>query len=106
MDTTYSFRTDINAKEEASAILKSLGTDLSSVFNMCLRQIIIQKGIPFDVNLGYNQDTIDTLHEVKEGKNLYGPFDTFEEMKKALNAQAPILKYVQKRLQKNGIQGM
>jgi len=53
---------------------------------MCLRQIIIQKGIPFDVNLGYNQDTIDTLHEVKEGKNLYGPFDTFEEMKKALNA--------------------
>ncbi|HOQ94528.1 MAG TPA: type II toxin-antitoxin system RelB/DinJ family antitoxin [Sphaerochaeta sp.] len=86
MDTTYSFRTDKNSKEEASAILKSLGTDLSSVFNMCMRQIIIQKGIPFDVNLGYNQETIDTLNEVKERKNINGPYDTFEEMKKALHA--------------------
>lgn len=86
MDTTYSFRTDKMSKEEASAILKSLGTDLSSVFNMCMRQIIIQKGIPFDVNLGYNQETIDTLNEVKERKNLHGPYDTAEEMKKALHA--------------------
>lgn len=86
MDTTYSFRTDKNSKEEASAILKSLGTDLSSVFNMCMRQITIQKGIPFDVNLGYNQETIDTLNEVKERKNINGPYDTFEEMKKALHA--------------------
>jgi len=51
-----------------------------------MRQIIIQKGIPFDVNLGYNQETIDTLMEVKEGKNLNGPFDNLEAMKKALNA--------------------
>ncbi|NLZ69073.1 MAG: type II toxin-antitoxin system RelB/DinJ family antitoxin [Spirochaetales bacterium] len=86
MNTTYSFRTDKGAKEQASAILKDLGTDLSSVFNMCMRQIIIQKGIPFDVNLGYNQETIDTLMEVKEGKNLNGPFDNLEAMKKALNA--------------------
>jgi len=51
-----------------------------------MRQIIIQKGIPFDVNLGYNQETIDTLNEVKERKNINGPYDTFEEMKKALHA--------------------
>jgi len=85
VDTTYSFRTDKNTKEQASAILKSLGADLSSVLNMCMRQIIIQKGIPFAVNLGYNQETIDTLNEVKEGKNLHGPYDTVEEMKKALH---------------------
>ncbi len=52
---------------------------------MCMRQIIIQKGIPFAVNLGYNQETIDTLNEVKEGKNIHGPYDTVEEMKKALH---------------------
>jgi len=87
MNTTYSLR-DKDSKEQASVILKSLGTDLSSVFNMCMRQIIIHKGIPFDVTLGHNKETSDTLNEVKEGKNLIGPFDSFEEMKKALHAEA------------------
>ena len=37
-------------KEKAEKILKELGTDLSSVVNMLLKQIQIKGGIPFNVN--------------------------------------------------------
>ena len=45
---------------------------------MCMMQIIIQKGMPFDISLGYNHETRDTLGEVIQEKNLNGPYETLE----------------------------
>ena len=36
-------------KEKASAILEDLGTNLSAVVNMLIKQIIITESIPFDI---------------------------------------------------------
>lgn len=44
-------RTSAEDKEKASAILEKLGTNLSAVVNMLIRQIIITEGIPFEVKL-------------------------------------------------------
>lgn len=38
-------------KEKASRILDGLGTNLSSVVNMLIKQIIITESIPFDIKL-------------------------------------------------------
>lgn len=52
MASTYiQIRTDEEDKKEASEILKALGTNLSAVLNMTIKQIILQKRIPFDVAL-------------------------------------------------------
>jgi addiction module RelB/DinJ family antitoxin len=40
-------RTDASDREKAAAILDSLGTNLSAVVNMLLKQIILTRGIPF-----------------------------------------------------------
>ena len=52
MASTYiQIRTDEEDKKEAGKILKALSTHLSAVLNMTIKQIILQKRIPFDVAL-------------------------------------------------------
>ena len=50
-NTFIQFRIDENDKKQATEILDSLGTNLSAVLNMTIKQIILQKRIPFDVAL-------------------------------------------------------
>lgn len=50
-DTYLQVRTNANDKEAAAAILEELGTNLSAVVNMLLKQIIITQGIPFEISL-------------------------------------------------------
>ena len=49
--TFLQVRTDERDKEQASVILEELGTNLSSVVNMLLKQIIMTKSIPFEVKM-------------------------------------------------------
>lgn len=67
MAKTYiQVRTDEKDKEMASEILDKLGTNLSAVFNMLLKQIIMTKSIPFEVKLNYNIYTEEEIiSEVK-----------------------------------------
>ena len=52
MEKTFlQVRTDAKDKEQASAILEELGTNLSSVVNMLLKQIILTKSIPFEIKI-------------------------------------------------------
>ena len=43
-------------KEKASEILDELGTNLSAVVNMLLKQIIMTKSIPFEVKMASGLD--------------------------------------------------
>lgn len=45
------FRVDQDCKQEVDDICEQLGIDLTTVLKMCLKQMIIQKGIPFSVHL-------------------------------------------------------
>ena len=45
------FRVDQDCKQEVDDICEQLGIDLTTVLRMCLKQMIIQKGIPFSVHL-------------------------------------------------------
>lgn len=49
MTTTIQVRTDPYTKKRAQRILKKLGMDLSTAINIYLMQIIVKKGVPFDV---------------------------------------------------------
>ena len=49
--TFIQIRTDEKDKKEASAILEALGTNLSAVLKMTIKQVILQKRVPFDISL-------------------------------------------------------
>lgn len=57
-------RTDASDREKAAAILDSLGTNLSAVVNMLLKQIILTRGIPFEVKL--NHPAYTSMQSVQE----------------------------------------
>ena len=42
-------RIDKEVKEDATALFKELGLDMSTAVNMFLRQCIMRKGLPFEV---------------------------------------------------------
>lgn len=60
MSKTYiQVRAEESDKELASEILEKLGTNLSTVVNMLLKQIIMTKSIPFEVKLDESNYTED-----------------------------------------------
>jgi len=57
-------RTSTEDKEKASEILEKLGTNLSAVVNMMIKQIIITESIPFEVKM--NHSVYSPLEAVRE----------------------------------------
>lgn len=57
-------RTSAEDKEKASEILEKLGTNLSAVVNMMIKQIILTEGIPFEVKM--NHPVYSKTEAVKE----------------------------------------
>jgi len=66
---TASARVRINpeTKEQAEAILKTLGLSVSGAFELFYRQVIAHRGLPFDVRIP-NKKTIDAIERSKQGK--------------------------------------
>ena len=44
-------RIDMQTKEEATAILENLGFTVSGAVNIFLRQVVLNKGLPFEITL-------------------------------------------------------
>ena len=69
------FRVDQNLKVDAEDICEQLGIELTTVLRMCLKQLIIQKGIPFSVHLNdekeihssCNSKSVDLEDKFKKG---------------------------------------
>ena len=59
-------RIEPDIKKQAEDILSSLGVSASSAINMFYKQIILKKGIPFDVTLNSNKPADISLMSEEE----------------------------------------
>ena len=78
--TTVTFKTDKETKEIAQAICKQLGISLTSAINMFLHQMIMHDGIPFEVTLKPNAETMKAIEDAEKGIGMHGPFNSIEEL--------------------------
>lgn len=62
--TPTQIRIEENTKKQAVELLEGLGLNLSDAVNMFLRQVILRKGIPFEVV--YPEDVWELKPEVME----------------------------------------
>ena len=62
--TPTQIRIEENTKRQAVELLEGLGLNLSDAVNMFLRQVILRKGIPFEV--AYPEDVWEFRPEVLE----------------------------------------
>ena len=79
---------DKKIKDEATAILKGLGLNMSTAINMFLTQVVKKDGIPFEVvNPKPSKDTLEALSEVNEMINnpeKYPRYSNWKDLKEAL----------------------
>ena len=90
MKTIINIKADKDIKEKAGRTAKEMGLPLSTVVNAYLRQFIAERRITFSVPLKPSKKLEKILREtdqdIKEGKNIEGPFYTAEDMMKSLKS--------------------
>ncbi len=87
-DTSTNIRINREIKKQAQEIFSELGLDMTTAINLFLRKAIRVRGLPFDLLLEEpNETTYAAMDAAASGKDLYGPFDTVDELMEALNAE-------------------
>lgn len=63
--TNISIRMDKSLKKEADKLFSEMGMNLSTAFNIFVRQAIREQAFPFSITLGNNpnQDTVNAMVE-------------------------------------------
>ena len=80
-------RIEPELKNEASVLFKSLGMDLSTATGIFYRQALRCHGLPFEVKIDEpNATTYKAMEKAEKGEDIYGPFDSVEEMMKDLDS--------------------
>ena len=88
-------RVEPDIKEQAEAVLDQLGIPMSNAIGMFLRQVVIHRGIPFDIKLPENmplsissmtKDQFDAeiakgMEDIEQGR-LYSAEDVAAEMRR------------------------
>lgn len=65
--TLTNVRIDTQVKEEASDILSGLGMNISEAVNIFLRQVILRRGLPFQVAYpNYSKELLEAASEAKK----------------------------------------
>lgn len=83
---TITFRIDEDMKEELNGICEALGLTLSGALTIFAKKMINERGLPFDLKLNPNYETIKTMKEVEENKGLSKTFTSVNELMEDLNA--------------------
>ncbi len=80
-------RMEPELKTQAAALFKSLGMDLSTATGIFYRQALRCHGLPFEVKLDEpNETTYSAMESAEKDEDMYGPFNSVDELMEALNA--------------------
>ena len=83
--SNVSFRIDSDLKNQAEVLFQNLGLNMTTAFNMFLRQSVREGRIPFDVTINVpNSDTIEAM--IESLKLLDDPNTKYYDVEDALKA--------------------
>lgn len=90
MQTMLSIKIDKELKEKAQKVAHTLGVSLNAVINQNIKEFVDVRQVTFTDHPMPNKKTqrlLDRLlSDSKANRNFVGPFDTAEDMIKALNS--------------------
>lgn len=70
MTTKIQARIDVKSKEQAQKILDVLGLTMSEAISLYFRQIVLRRGIPFEIEIP-NELTAKVLRGSRKGRRLH-----------------------------------
>ena len=78
--TNLYIRLEPELKEQAEQILEQLGIPMSNAVNMFLKQVVMQRGIPFEIKLPIKKPTgVNTLTEKELNIELEKGYSDFSQ---------------------------
>ena len=81
------FRMDDKLKTEMQTLVKNLGMDMTTAFNIFAQQAVREQRIPFEIRMDVpNKETLEAMNNALEGKNLSKSFESVAELMEDLNA--------------------
>lgn len=85
--TNISIRMDVDLKAQAEALFSELGMNLTTAFNIFVRQALRDGGIPFEISLNRpNDETLQAIDDVNNGRDLSPIYTDTKKLMEALNA--------------------
>lgn len=85
-NVNVTLRIEEELKKQADSLFNDLGMSLSTAFNIFLRQSVREQQIPFAISRNVpNALTREVMAAAERDEDMYGPFDTIEALKEALN---------------------
>ena len=86
-NVNVTLRVDEDLKKQADALFSELGMNLTTAFNIFLRQSVREQQIPFQVSKNVpNAVTLAAMDASEKAEDLYGPYDSVSDLMEALNA--------------------
>ena len=86
-NVNITLRVDDELKMQADELFSELGLNITTAFNIFLRQSVREQRIPFQITKNVpNATTLKAMDDAEKGDNLYGPFDNVTDLMEALNA--------------------
>ena len=86
-NVNVTLRVDEDLKKQAEVLFSELGLNLTTAFNIFLRQSVREQQIPFHVTKNIpNAVTLAAMDAAEKGEDLYGPYDSISDLMEALNA--------------------
>ena len=86
-NVNVTFRVDENLKKQADVLFSELGLNMSTAFNIFLRQSVRGQQVPFQVSKnGPDAQTLAAIDAAEKDDDVYGPFDSVSSLMEALNA--------------------
>jgi len=80
-------RMEPELKNQAAALFKALGMDLSTATGIFYRQALRCHGLPFEVKIDEpNEITYAAMEAAEKDEDIYGPFSNVSDLMEALNA--------------------
>ena len=86
-NVNVTLRVDEDLKKKADVLFSELGMNLTTAFNIFLRQSVREQQIPFKVSKNVpNAVTLAAMDSSEKGEDLYGPYDSVSDLMEARNA--------------------
>ena len=86
-NVNVTLRVDEDLKKQAEALFSELGMNLTTAFNIFLRQSVREQQIPFQITKNIpNAVTLAAIESSEKGEDLHGPYDSISDLMEALNA--------------------
>lgn len=85
--TNVNIRMDEATKIAFDKFCEEIGLSVSAAFNIFAKTVVREQRIPFELTTEVpNKVTLSAMESAENGNDVYGPFDSVDDLMEALNA--------------------